>query len=493
MTDKHTLIFLGPSLNVDEARAIYPEGHFLSPVKCGDIFQAMRLKPKRIAIIDGIFEQTAAVWHKEILFALEKGVQVIGASSMGALRAAELSDFKMQGVGEVFQLFHTNELVDDDEVAVLHMPAQSQHEPISDAMVSVRATLKAALQKAIIAEDFSQSLELSIKAQHYRERNLKQALENLKTKESEALLAWLEQDNYVDLKKRDAIGLLEYCRDNTPQTPKEPITAHRSLSIRRLNLQMMTKPLDFPTEDLPVVEQLAQRWEKGGLQDYWHRLAHYLALFDGLVETLDLKHKVGYEKGVFFTDFSHEWLMQNDCSEEDANYLAKRMHQYNYLLNHMDEYIMHPQDNWEYYYLANLKLNGDYVAFKNDYTLDIVSFAKAEPLKHRVVELIAHFAWFFQNYMHHLDLYPRQDRLQKHVDKYRRENDLIQVEPTQAWLKDNDLDVPALQKLMMISANYNFTIKEYFFEHLGFFEVNEERVWLLDALRITGGYRFLKP
>ena len=40
---------------------------------------------RRIAIIDGYFERMAAVWHKEILVALERGIAVWGAASMGAL------------------------------------------------------------------------------------------------------------------------------------------------------------------------------------------------------------------------------------------------------------------------------------------------------------------------------------------------------------------------------------------------------------------------
>ena len=40
---------------------------------------------RRIGIIDGHFGNVPSVWHKEILFALSKGVEVSGAASMGAL------------------------------------------------------------------------------------------------------------------------------------------------------------------------------------------------------------------------------------------------------------------------------------------------------------------------------------------------------------------------------------------------------------------------
>ena len=61
--------------------------------------------PARIAIIDGLFEQVPAVWHKELLFAMARGVEVSGAASMGALRAAELHAFGMIGVGPTFAAY----------------------------------------------------------------------------------------------------------------------------------------------------------------------------------------------------------------------------------------------------------------------------------------------------------------------------------------------------------------------------------------------------
>ena len=136
-------VFLGPSLPVDEARRIL-DAIYLPPVSMGDVYRLMARAPRVIAIIDGLFEQTPAVWHKEILYALSRGVRVLGASSMGALRAAELAAFGMEGVGEVFEAFHRGELEDDDEVAVAHAPAADGYRSLSDAMVNLRAGLREA-------------------------------------------------------------------------------------------------------------------------------------------------------------------------------------------------------------------------------------------------------------------------------------------------------------------------------------------------------------
>ncbi|MBP5873147.1 hypothetical protein F3K24_43140, partial [Streptomyces sp. LBUM 1485] len=44
-------------------------------------------------IIDGLYHQAPALRHKEIIAAMARGVRVIGAASIGALRAAELAPF----------------------------------------------------------------------------------------------------------------------------------------------------------------------------------------------------------------------------------------------------------------------------------------------------------------------------------------------------------------------------------------------------------------
>jgi len=142
-----TYIFLGPSLDLNEAQSIYPDAIYLPPVKCGGVVKVLQNKPDRLVIIDGFFHYVASVWHKEILFALSKGVEVHGASSMGALRAAELYQFGMVGHGKVYESYKSGELTDDDEVAVLHRSEKSGYKPITDAMVNIRSTLNAAAEE----------------------------------------------------------------------------------------------------------------------------------------------------------------------------------------------------------------------------------------------------------------------------------------------------------------------------------------------------------
>ena len=85
------VVFTGPTLPADQARAILPDALYLPPVAQGDVYRAAGHQPQAIALIDGFFEHVPAVWHKEILWAMAQGIHVFGSSSMGALRAAELA------------------------------------------------------------------------------------------------------------------------------------------------------------------------------------------------------------------------------------------------------------------------------------------------------------------------------------------------------------------------------------------------------------------
>ena len=113
------VVFAGPTLRQSDVLARL-DAQVLGPAAFGDVYRAAHARPTALAIIDGYFERVPATWHKEILWAMAEGVHVFGASSMGALRAAELSVFGMVGVGKIFEAFRDGVLEDDDEVAVAH-------------------------------------------------------------------------------------------------------------------------------------------------------------------------------------------------------------------------------------------------------------------------------------------------------------------------------------------------------------------------------------
>lgn len=134
------LIFAGPSLNGTEVH-IHQGTELRPPAAKGDIRMAVEEGANVIGLIDGYFETTAAVWHKEILHALSCGVRVFGAASIGALRAAECVSFGMTGIGAIYEAYANGVVDDDAEVALLHAPRELGFAPLSEPLVNVRATL----------------------------------------------------------------------------------------------------------------------------------------------------------------------------------------------------------------------------------------------------------------------------------------------------------------------------------------------------------------
>jgi len=90
----------------DEARSVL-DADYRPPARRGDVLAAARDGADIICLIDGVFFQDSSVAHKEILEALQMGVRVIGASSMGALRAAEMDVYGMEGVGEIYRAYRS--------------------------------------------------------------------------------------------------------------------------------------------------------------------------------------------------------------------------------------------------------------------------------------------------------------------------------------------------------------------------------------------------
>lgn len=211
MTD--TYVFLGPSLALTQARELL-DAHYLPPVSCGDITDLVldREPPKAIGIIDGLFEQVPTVWHKEILFALSRGVRVFGASSMGALRAAELHTFGMEGVGTVFEAFRDGRYRDDDEVTIVHAAQEDGYRMLSEAMVNLRAGLAGARDAGHISQETHRRLVTAAKDRFYPERSWPQLLRDgeelaLPADELDGLRTFV-RDTSPDVKRTDARALL---------------------------------------------------------------------------------------------------------------------------------------------------------------------------------------------------------------------------------------------------------------------------------------------
>ena len=209
------IIYAGLSLPFSEAREILDskdnvEVIYKRPIKRGDLGLALKENPDIIGIIDGVFHQNSAVGHKEILTMIDKGIDVFGASSMGALRASELDSLGMVGIGYCYEQYASGAIDSDDEVAVM-LDSESL-EPLSVPLISMRYVFDNAVGKNILTEEEKLELLSIAKEMYYPKRNYanvlsKSSLDNAKKEE---LINFIRET--PDIKKQDAKCLIEHIK-----------------------------------------------------------------------------------------------------------------------------------------------------------------------------------------------------------------------------------------------------------------------------------------
>ncbi len=194
-----TAVFLGPSLPSNEAASIL-DADYLPPIRRGDL-AALPEEVRFVGIVDGEFYQSLAVSTKEILVLLRRGVSVFGASSMGALRAAETYGFGMVGVGKIFAMYRDGVLDADDEVALTYDPMTFR--TLSDPLVNLRYALELAVEAGVIEEEDRVALIERLRALYFPHRSYR-ALQAL----CPALVPFFRGRALPDLKGEDARQLL---------------------------------------------------------------------------------------------------------------------------------------------------------------------------------------------------------------------------------------------------------------------------------------------
>lgn len=166
------VVFAGPSvfpLSAPVSAAV----SILPPAGKGDLLTAAECGASTIGLIDGVFENAPSVWHKEILYCIDKGITVFGSASMGALRAAECARFGMIGIGRIFQDYASGRRVSDADVAILHAPADLGYKPLSVALVDVDAVLERKRAQGALNETEFKLLSALAAKMHFKQRTWK--------------------------------------------------------------------------------------------------------------------------------------------------------------------------------------------------------------------------------------------------------------------------------------------------------------------------------
>jgi hypothetical protein len=221
-----THVFAGPTIPGPDIHAIVPDAVIHPPVRHGDLVALAPAPEDTIAIIDGLFFRTAAIRHKEIMHLLQQGVPVWGGSSMGALRAAELDVFGMRGVGSVYGMYSSGVVTGDDEVAVLHGPAEAGYRPLNEAMVSIRVAGSRARGHGVLDAGEEDLLINAAKALPFGERSYPAVIEaavgrGLPRAKARAFREYLSA-HPCNLKREDAEALLRLVAAGEQDWPGPP-------------------------------------------------------------------------------------------------------------------------------------------------------------------------------------------------------------------------------------------------------------------------------
>lgn len=215
------VLFSGPSLS-EADRAAFPGLDHRGPARRGDLTDAVAAGASAIGLVDGLFGNTPAVWHKEILHALSLGVRVAGGGSMGALRAAECAPFGMVPIGGVAARLASGAERDDAYVAQIHMPAELGWTALSEADATVDATLAHLRRRGLLDAPTWRLLRETSRSMSYADRTLdalpaRAGFSGPRADDLRRLLA----SHRVDRKRRDALKVARWL-DRRPDSRGDP-------------------------------------------------------------------------------------------------------------------------------------------------------------------------------------------------------------------------------------------------------------------------------
>jgi len=251
--DAKIVVFVGPSIGHDEVQVLAPDAVVLPPVCQGDLLSACeKYSPTVAVIIDGEFGQSLSVWHKEVLFVLNQGIRVFGASSMGALRAAELDRFGMEGIGEIYRHYAGNFLSADEDVALLHSEADNGWRPLTIPMVNIWSTIKSLRSNSLMSSDACDAIQIAADSLHFTHRSKlgleAKLLELGRSDASELMTIFI--NGFVDQKRIDAIEAIS-AACNYQSVPKPPFEEPLHL-FGRIGESMQSTDTLVPSSHYPL-------------------------------------------------------------------------------------------------------------------------------------------------------------------------------------------------------------------------------------------------
>nr|WP_272158980.1 TfuA-like protein [Synechococcus sp. AH-603-L18] len=211
-------LFIGPSIPKDVDLSMF---NIFPPIKAGDIYRIITHGYDRIGIVDGVFHGEPSIWHREILNAVDEGIEVLGSSSMGALRASEMDTLGVKGIGKVYKWYQENRINGDDEVALSHLPIKP-YNPMTIPLVDIRNILIEVLSMKIETEEHIRIIKTCRTVPYWNRTNktIRMALE--KSKHEKNLIDILQEklSTIESIKQQDARELIALMKSKTERNEK---------------------------------------------------------------------------------------------------------------------------------------------------------------------------------------------------------------------------------------------------------------------------------
>jgi hypothetical protein len=224
-------------------------------VRAGDLYSARNEGASIFLVIDGQFFHEDALPPREVVDVAQDGALVYGASSMGALRAAECWPVGVRGVGVVYRLFRTGRLISDEEVAVA-TDATRGFRAISVALVNVRYAMAKAARSGLLGRPAADAIVASARQLFFTDRTWATVLAAA-DRAGDARLAEFCADK--DLKREDALRLLRKVRAALPRV--EGIRRRSAAPLGRRRRQPLPDAVLGTTA--PASELVLSRWMIG--------------------------------------------------------------------------------------------------------------------------------------------------------------------------------------------------------------------------------------
>ena len=209
------MVFGGPSID------LWPENSnryldIRTPVQRGDLDDLINEPdPGVCIIIDGVFGGKMAITPTECRELLEKGWLLMGSSSMGALRAADLWSLGMIGIGDIYNDYRLSINKSDGEVAVVYDQNTFEEKTIS--LVHIKAVLdKLCCNKIITIGEYKKLLAIGKNILWFERFPAHLEQEWKKYAEESMDFIPLFKNHHTHPKKLDAAKLLNFIRKILP-------------------------------------------------------------------------------------------------------------------------------------------------------------------------------------------------------------------------------------------------------------------------------------